>query len=187
MDDGTNTSHPLISDYLQDLLLDTVDVEEFLNELVRFSVSALSEGPEFLCGITLLRHKKVGTVASSSEQAQKTDEIQYQFDDGPCLRANREQQTVHIPDMHNESRQPAYTPIMVWERIRSSVAVAFDLAGDARAALNVYSDRPHRFDRPLMEIIEDHVRQTSKAFRLAVRLAQRTDNAAPGSQLTTQT
>lgn len=178
MADPTNTSTPSVSDFAHDLVLDTADVEEFLGELVRFSVDVLSDGAEILCGVTMLRRNKVGTVVSSSERAQKTDELQYQFDDGPCLRATRESVTVHIPDMRTEQRWPSYTPVMVREGILSAVAVPFELEGETRAALNLYADEPDRFGDSVMETVEAHVRQTSKAFRMAVRMAQRADSAA---------
>ena len=72
----TDLTDPSLSEYMQDLVLDTGDVEEFLDELVRFSVQALSRDTEIPCGITLLRHRKAGTVASSSAEAKITDEIQ---------------------------------------------------------------------------------------------------------------
>lgn len=62
----TELTDSSLSDYLQDLVLEAADVEEFLEELVQFSVQTLSEGSEVLCGITLLRRHKVGTVVSSS-------------------------------------------------------------------------------------------------------------------------
>ncbi|WP_318779243.1 GAF and ANTAR domain-containing protein [Arthrobacter sp. AET 35A] len=178
MADATETSFPLVSDFAHDLVLETADVEDFLGELVHFSVDVLSDGAQIMCGITLLRRNKVGTVISSSERAQKADELQYRFDDGPCLRATREGVTVRIPDMRTEHRWPSYAPVMVKEGILSAVAVPFELEGETRAALNLYADEANRFKDPVMETVEAHIRQTSKAFRLAVRMAQRTDNAA---------
>ena len=84
---------------VQDMLLDTQDVQDFLDELARFSAESMS-GPrgQIYCGITLLRHRSAATVASSGEHAQAVDEIQYQFGDGPCLRSCREGVLVHVPD-----------------------------------------------------------------------------------------
>ncbi|MBE0011109.1 GAF and ANTAR domain-containing protein [Arthrobacter sp. AET 35A] len=166
-----------LSDYMQDLVLNTGDVDEFLAELVQFSVRALSDDQDILCGITLLRHHKAGTVASSSAEAQKTDEIQYKHGDGPCLRASREQTTVYIPDMRTEQRWPEYTPVMVQVGILSSLAIPFDLEGETKAAMNLYSREPNYFEGPLRDIVQAHVRQTSKAFRLAVLVAERTEKA----------
>lgn len=172
--------HPQIpiTDYLQDLLLSAEDVQEFLEELVRFSLRALSDGSELLCGITLLRRNRAGTVVSSSDRAQVADEIQYRFAEGPCLRASLKQTPIYIPDMRCEPRWQDYTAVMVREGILSALALPFQLEGDTKAALNLYSEEPHYFDTGMREVVQAHVDQTSRAFRLAVRIAQRDDHAA---------
>jgi hypothetical protein len=166
--------------HVQDMLLDTQDVQDFLDELARFSAESMSgpRGPIY-CGITLLRHRSAATVASSSEHAQAVDEIQYQFGDGPCLRSCREGVLVHVPDFELDSEFPDYNDTVLKNGIRSVLAVPFELPGDdARAGLNLYSEKPNVFDASAVESAVSYVRQASKGLRLAVLLAQRTDNAA---------
>ena len=166
--------------HVQDMLLDTQDVQDFLDELARFSAESMS-GPrgQIYCGITLLRHRSAATVASSSEHAQAVDEIQYQFGDGPCLRSCREGVLVHVPDFELDSEFPDYNDTVLKNGIRSVLAVPFELPGaDARAGLNLYSEKPNVFDASAVESAVNYVRQASKGLRLAVLLAQRTDNAA---------
>lgn len=165
---------------VQDMLLDTQDVQDFLDELARFSAESMS-GPrgQIYCGITLLRHRSAATVASSSEHAQAVDEIQYQFGDGPCLRSCREGVLVHVPDFALDTEFPDYNDTVLRNGIRSVLAVPFDLPGaDARAGLNLYSEKPNVFDPGAVESAVSYVRQASKGLRLAVLLAQRNDNAA---------
>lgn len=165
---------------VQDMLLDTQDVQDFLDELARFSAESMS-GPrgQIYCGITLLRHRSAATVASSSEHAQALDEIQYQFGDGPCLRSCREGVLVHVPDFELDTEFPDYNDTVLRNGIRSVLAVPFDLPGaDARAGLNLYSEKPNVFDPGAVESAISYVRQASKGLRLAVLLAQRNDNAA---------
>lgn len=90
---------------VQDMLLDTQDVQDFLDELARFSAESIS-GPRgrIYCGVTLLRHRSAATVASSNDHAQAVDEIQYQFGDGPCLRSCREGVLVHVRDLDAQNR-----------------------------------------------------------------------------------
>lgn len=166
-----------LNGYMRDLVLDTDDVDEFLDELVSFSVQAFSDGPEILCGITLLRRSRAGTVASSSPDAKKADEIQYRLGDGPCLRAAQEQEPVYVSDMRTEHRWPPFTAQMVQEGILSSHAIPFALEGETRAVMNLYSQEPNRFHGPLQGMVQAHVGQTSKAFRLAVLVAERTQRA----------
>lgn len=168
-----------INQHLHELVLNSTDVEEFLGELARVSARSLSEpGDEILCGITLLRHRKVATVASSGPSAQAMDEIQYAFGDGPCMTASREQEMVHVPDLDSEERWPQYAATVREKGVRSILAVPFLLDGDTRAALNLYSHRQGRFDARAVNLARDFVNQTSMALRLAVRFSHYSENAA---------
>lgn len=168
-----------ISQHLHELVLSSSDVGEFLGELARVSARSLSEpGDEVLCGITLLRHKKAATVASSSPAAQAMDEIQYAYGDGPCMTASREQETVHVEDLEHDGRWPQYAATVRGHGIRSILALPFLLDGETRAALNLYSNRPGRFEARAEELARDFVHQTSMALRLAVRFAHSSDTAA---------
>ncbi|HSO16357.1 MAG TPA: GAF and ANTAR domain-containing protein [Arthrobacter sp.] len=175
----SESTAPSTNQDLHELVLDSSDVEEFLRELARVSARSLSEpGDEILCGITLFRHRKAATVASSSAAAQAMDEIQYAFGDGPCVTASREQETVHIPELEDCDRWPQYAATVRGHGVRSILAVPFLLDGTTRAALNLYSQRPGRFDGRALELARDFVRQTSLALRLAVRFAHYVDTAA---------
>jgi GAF domain-containing protein len=177
--ESTAESAPSITEHLQELVLTSSDVGDFLHELARVSARSLSiDGDEVLCGITLLRHRKAATVASSSEQAQVLDEIQYSYGDGPCMTASREQQTIHVQDLETDQRWPHYLETVLQQGVRSILAVPFRLEGDTRAALNLYSHRPGRFEGKVLKLAEDFVSQTSMALRLAVRFAHHSEAAA---------
>ncbi|WP_253905046.1 GAF domain-containing protein [Arthrobacter sp. H14] len=170
------TADTTVRDYLHGLALDSETIEAFLNALTRLSVHSLS-GPdeEILCGITLLREKKAGTVASSSEAAQVMDEIQYDYNDGPCLSASREQNTVHVVDLHDESRWPAYAKEVAGRGVRSILAVPFILESGDRAALNLYSEKPDDFDAGDISKAQEYASQASQALSLSVRLSGHRD------------
>ncbi|HEY8701435.1 MAG TPA: GAF and ANTAR domain-containing protein [Arthrobacter sp.] len=164
---------------VQDLLLETQDVEDFLNELARYSAENLS-GPrgDVLCGITLLRRRTAATVATSSERARQLDELQYDYGDGPCLRCARQGVLVHIPDLTTETLWPEYSAKVLEQGILSVLAVPFELSGDeAKAGLNFYSDKPRAFDPNAVEHAASYAAQASKGLSLAVRLAQHSDAA----------
>ncbi len=170
----------LVIEKIQDLLLDTQDVEDFLNELARYSAENLS-GPrgEVHCGITLLRHRTAVTVASSSARALVLDELQYGYGDGPCLQCAREGAIVHITDLEKETLWPEYAATVMNHGMRSVLAVPFELSGDeAKAGLNFYSDQAHAFDATAVANAVSYVSQASKGMRLAVRLAQHSEKAA---------
>jgi len=158
---------------LHDLLLDSDDISDFLDELVVATAGSLA-GPagEVWCAILLVRPKRPATVAASDPRARALDEVQYDFAEGPCLTAAREDRLVYLTDTHEESRWPAYCKAAADAGVRSALGVPLDLGGEAAAALNVYSDRPHAFPADTMEIVQRHALAMSTTMRLAVRLTR---------------
>ncbi|GAB3526284.1 GAF and ANTAR domain-containing protein [Arthrobacter monumenti] len=175
---STGTAEDSTLEHLQNMILGTDDVEKFLDELAHYTATKLSGADdEVLCGITLLRHKKAATVASSSERAQAMDELQYEYADGPCLNAAREHVTNYIPDLNSDERWREFTRNVAGRGMRSILAVPFQLEGGASAALNLYSDEAGKFD-DLIDTAESFAVQASNALRLALRLAQHNDTEA---------
>jgi GAF domain-containing protein len=177
MTDDETAASP--AEQLHDLLLDSQDITEFLDEFTRTLAANLSRGEgEVWCAVTLLRERKAGTVASSSTRAEALDEIQYPIGNGPCLTAAREHRLVHIPDVREDRQWPEYNEAAARSGIRSVVGVPFELGDEARAGLNVYSDQPHKYDDAAIKHIQREVLLASKALRLAVRMARHRDTAA---------
>ncbi|WP_026531893.1 GAF and ANTAR domain-containing protein [Arthrobacter sp. H41] len=164
---------------LQDLVLASADVEEFLTGLVTVVGKALAEpDDEVLCAVTLLRSRMKTTVASSSEHARKMDEIQYRFDDGPCLRAAREDETYYVRDFQEDDRFPGYSQAIAGHGLRSALAVPIRLDGDTRSALNIYSPNASAFDPPAIAAAQELADEASASLRLALRIARLTDSGA---------
>ena len=175
---GGAQQEPVAAEIL-DMLLETEDVTDFLDELASFAAASLStDKGEVFCGITLLRHGSAGTVASSGEKALRLDELQYQLDEGPCLMASRRQLLVHIPDLAGDDTFPDYNLIAMANGIRSVLAIPFHLPEKAvRAGLNLYSETPRAFDGGSVKRAEGFVDQASKGLRLAALLAQHSQTA----------
>ncbi|MET1086442.1 MAG: GAF and ANTAR domain-containing protein [Arthrobacter sp.] len=168
------------TDQIQNLILDSADFEDFLNELARFSAHQVAgEGDDALCGITLLRDRKAATIGWSSDFAREVDEIQYSLSQGPCLTAAEEEREVHVPDLLEESRWgPEYASAVASHGLRSVLSLPFNLHGEAKAALNLYSDVPYKFDERATAKARGYTREISQALRLAVRFSLHTDSAA---------
>ncbi|MHA7283326.1 GAF and ANTAR domain-containing protein [Arthrobacter sp. TMS2-4] len=161
---------------LQDMVLDSSDINEFLDGLVRLAADTLSTPDRnVMCGVTLLRSRFKGTVASSSEQAQLMDEVQYAFDDGPCIRAARDGQVYSVGDFFEEQRFGDYTAAIAGHGIRSAVGTPIPLDGLAAAGLNLYSTQPHAFDDAAIAAAVQFATDASKFLRVAVRVAHLTD------------
>lgn len=164
---------------IQDLLLDSPDVQDFLEDLAGFAAKTLSRpGDEVFCGITLLRDHSAGTVASSGAKAQLLDELQYNFHDGPCLTAGKNQVLIHIQDLSKDTAFPDYTQAALLNGVQSLLALPFELASDtAKACLNLYAERANAFGPLSVRIAQDFVAQASKGLRLSVRIGEHTQTA----------
>jgi hypothetical protein len=169
-----------VTEQVQNLILESADFEDFLNELARFSAHQVAGGGEdALCGITLLRDRKAATIGWSSDSAREVDEIQYSLSQGPCLTAAKEEREVHVPDLFEEDRWgPDYANAVASHGLRSVLSLPFNLQGEAKAALNLYSDVPRKFDEQATAKARGFTREISQALRLAVRFSLHTDSAA---------
>lgn len=177
--ESTANTAESITDHLHEELLNSSGVEEFLDELARVSARTFSgSSDEVLCGIVLLRQRTAPTFASSGPAARSMSQIECQSSDSPAMTASVDQVTVHGSDLTQENRWPEYTEAVLAHGIRSVLAIPFQLDGETKAALLLYSHRRDRFEGGLPETAQDFVRQTSLALRLAVRFAQYSDAAA---------
>ncbi|MDQ0734771.1 GAF and ANTAR domain-containing protein [Arthrobacter agilis] len=164
---------------LQDMVLDSEDVHQFLDGLVTVASTAFTGAHgNIFCGVTLLRPRSMATVASSSEHARVMDEVQYGFDDGPCLRAAREGYTVHIPDFLTETRFPEYRQAIAGHGIRSALGIPIRLEAGTSAGLDFYSTEPNAFTDTSIAVAEGFARDASKSLRLAVRIATLSESAS---------
>jgi GAF domain-containing protein len=177
--ESTANTATSITEHLHEELLNSADVEEFLNELARVAARNLSApADEVLCGIALLRERKPATVASSGPAALALGRIEYRSGESPGMAASQEQASVLITDVAEDTRWPEYSEAVTGQGIRSVLAIPYQLQGDTKAALLLYSPRARRFEGRILEAAEDFVRQTSLALRLAVRFAHYSDTAA---------
>ncbi|MFC9770310.1 MULTISPECIES: GAF and ANTAR domain-containing protein [unclassified Pseudarthrobacter] len=161
---------------LGELVLTSSHVEEFLHDLAVEAAAELSStGQQVSCSVTVVRRKKAATAASSDGRARAMDEVQYTFNDGPCLSAIRLATTIHVPDLHHESRWPEYLAAVNEGTLKSILAVPIPVDNDARAALNLYSDGKDAFPAHSVALAERFAREASQSLRLALRIAHLTD------------
>lgn len=163
---------------MQDLILSTSDMQEFLNELAELSARSVSGDEEdILCGITLLRRRRAATVAYNTDKAKAMDELQYAFKEGPCLTAARDQRTIVVEDFRTDERWPAYAGAVAEHGLRSILSAPFTIGPGAQAAMNLYSYRPGSFRDDEINFAESYARQASKGLQLALRMAHYSEEA----------
>jgi GAF domain-containing protein len=158
---------------LQQLLLATEDITGFLHELATLTVSVLPG--ELSCGITLRRDHQAITVASSDTRASQVDEIQYGYQQGPCLHSLATGQEVLIDDLAADQRWGDYQMPALGHGIRSSLSLPLHAQGQAIGALNIYASQPRAFGPPEQLLARGFAGEAARALTLAMRIAERTE------------
>jgi GAF domain-containing protein len=154
---------------LQELILSTQGMSEFLDELVQ--LAAAGNGS---CALTVRLDDKSRTVASSDALAARADEIQYAQGEGPCLEALRTGATVHVPEMATDDRWGNYRSYALAQGVRSVLSTPMGVGGQFFGALNLYSTETAAFDDGARAQAERWAQQASGAVGVALRLAERT-------------
>ncbi|QCO96644.1 GAF and ANTAR domain-containing protein [Arthrobacter sp. 24S4-2] len=164
-----------VAERLQDLIIDSVDVNGFLSDLCELSAGSLSAtlGQEVSCAVTLHRHRRTTTAAWSNPGARLFDEIQHDFGDGPCLHAMNTGTTVLVKDTRTDQRWPEYGTAIAMKGQFSVLGVPLTLDAGAAAALNVFAPAPDAFDSAAIQKAELFASHAEKSLRLAVRIGTR--------------
>jgi GAF domain-containing protein len=158
---------------LQQLLVDSVGIEEFLEELVRLAVAAVPG--ECSCGLTLRRDHQPVTVASSDVRASRVDEVQYGHRNGPCLTSLRTGEVVTVDDLTTDDRWPGYAEAALAEGVRSSLSLPVAGRDGVVGALNLYAGTPTAFGRRERRAGEAFAAEAGRALALSIRLAESTE------------
>ena len=155
---------------LQDLLLGTEVLQEFLRDLTGLAAEAV--GDDISCGVTVLLDGHYSTPASSDERANRLDEIQYTADLGPCLHALRTVTEVLISDVATETRWPAYARHAAELGLRSSMSLPLLVDDRATGALNLYRFGNPGFSDEEQRTARRFAAEVTRAMLLAVRQAR---------------
>jgi GAF domain-containing protein len=161
---------------LQQLLLATDDITDFLDQLTVLTVKVLPG--ELSCGITLRRNHGAFTVASSDTRASQVDEIQYGHDHGPCLHTLGTGEVVVVDDLAQDDRWDGYQLPALGHGVRSSLSLPLRADGEVIGALNIYASTPRAFGPAEQLVAGRFADEASRALALAVRMAERSEMSA---------
>ncbi|WP_406083248.1 GAF and ANTAR domain-containing protein [Micromonospora zamorensis] len=112
-----------------------------VSELARRTIPGAEE-----VSVTLLKQEGAHTAAFSGEMALRLDELQYEYEQGPCLEAAKEAAVVSVPDMSEEVRWPQWAAQAVQGGALSSLSIGFPIQETVLGALNIYGVKPSAFD-----------------------------------------
>jgi GAF domain-containing protein len=159
---------------LQDALLRTETVEEFLKEVATLAAPLLDDG--FLCAMALPGHgRRVAVTACTDKVAAELDELQSAQGDGPGLRAARRGEVVRIDDVSQHDRWRRFARRALVAGIRSSLSVPLMADGSPAGVLSLYARRPHAFGPEVTRHARWFAAQASGALTLAMRMASCND------------
>lgn len=168
---------PSTLERLQDMIIDSADMESFLQDLVAYSALVLGDRT-IECAVTLQRHGGLATIAYSTDEAKVLDEIQINFGDGPCITAMRTGQAVVVSDTRSDTRWPEYLNTVAKFGFYSLMGVPLELEGEAKAALNFFAPEPDAFTPDAAARANAYAAQASKAMILAMRVASHLETAS---------
>jgi GAF domain-containing protein len=122
-------------------------------------------------GVSLMLIRARGNISSpaySSVVAYESDLAQYATDEGPCLEAIREHQTVLMDDLETETRWPAYREAALALGVRSMLSFRLFVLEDTMGALDFYSGAPHTFARRARLLGEVFASHAAVALKSAI-------------------
>lgn len=154
---------------LQDLLLDTPAIEEFVGHVVQVAARRLGEGTE--ATITLMRNGRLSAVAASDARASRCDEIEYADGHGPCLESIRTGTALVVPDLRSDLRWPVWGRQALAQGFVAAAAIPRRVLDGIDVALNLYADRPHAWDAGALALADVYADELGRSLTLAVRSA----------------
>jgi GAF domain-containing protein len=159
---------------LQNALLNTDSVEQFLHELAVLSAQAMDGAMS--CGMSLRQRGRQHPVTACSDPlASAADEVQYQTGDGPGLHALRHARPVRIDDTAVSQRWPKFCRQAAELGVRSCYALPLMVDGEPVGALILYARQPAAFGPDEAGRADRFAKDASGALTLALRMASCTD------------
>lgn len=164
---------------LQDLIIDTGSVADFLGGFSIIAASALSRssGATVECGVTLKHGRKTTTVAGSTDRAIHLDRIEQQVGSGPCISAMQEKKPVLLADVRTDPRWPDYQKRLIEENCLSVLGVPLELSEGSTAVLNFFASATGVYTEEIISEAASFADVAGHAVRLAIRVGTAEDAA----------
>ena len=156
------------TDQLQDLLLESKGLPDFVLGLMLMSVSLLGGQAPLACSITLQRGTALARAASNSADATRLDLVQQELDEGPSLEALRSHGTVFAQDLQADNRWTRFSSTVQGEGMRSVLAVSMAVSDSVDAVLSCYSSSSEAFDDAVIHAVQETALSVSRALQTAL-------------------
>jgi GAF domain-containing protein len=161
---------------LQDALVNTRNIDQFLRELAVLATRAV--GSDLSCAMAIGPGARPAKVACSDPAAAKLEALVSALDSGPTRRAIRDGRMIRIDDtaahahgLAARPQWPEFSRHAAAHGIRSCLALPLSSDGQPIGALNLYARDPGAFGEAEARRAADFAANASGALAVAIRLA----------------
>lgn len=124
-------------------LIEPYDVDVALNELTSHITDMLGLAGS---GVSLMRDGRLHFENAINATSADLEQVQHDYERGPCLDAIRTGEVVAIADLDRYSqRWPEYCEVARRHNVRSVAGIPLSLVGETIGALNLYSAEPREW------------------------------------------
>lgn len=146
------------------------DLDELLQLIVDLGEAYL-EGCDGVSLMLIGKNRQISSPAYSSKVAYDSDQAQYETDEGPCLDALRQHETIVIDDLETETRWPDYRARALELGVRSMISFRLFAHEDTMGALDFYAATPQAYDRTSRLLGQVFASHASVALKAAITTA----------------
>ena len=129
---------------------DRLPLEELLTQVATYAVQAIPGADG--AGLTLLEQDRADTIVATAPFVTEVDDIQYAMDQGPCISAAREGQTVLSGSLGGDPRWPRFGGRVARLGVHSVVSLPLITPDGVVGAMNVYAHDKNVFDDRAAEL-----------------------------------
>lgn len=147
-------------------------IEEILDD-VTSAAQELIPGADTAGVLLLARGGKFESLATTSDMPQQLDELQIEYDEGPCVQAAVDDLIVRTDDFREERRWPKYSAACVEKGVLSGLSFKLYTSSRTAGALNLFAYRPKAFtaaDETIGVILAAHAAAALLASRQSEQL-----------------
>jgi len=135
---------------LSRLASNRLPLEDLLTQVATYAVQAIPGADG--AGLTLLEQDRADTIVATAPFVTEVDNIQYGMNQGPCISAARDGQTIVSGSLGGDSRWPRFGGRVARLGVHSVVSLPLITADGVVGAMNVYAHGKNVFDDRAAEL-----------------------------------
>ena len=135
---------------LSQLASNRLPLKDLLTQVATYAVQAIPGADG--AGLTLLEQDRADTIVATAPFVTEVDDIQYGMNQGPCISAARDGQTIVSGSLGGDSRWPRFGGRVARLGVHSVVSLPLITPDGVVGAMNVYAHGKNVFDERAAEL-----------------------------------